>query len=207
MRRSLFSISSFLALVALAGPITPLVAQGPKTFRSGMNLGAGYVGVIPEAVVGGGAFYFFGTSGIGVFADAKMTPGSLKKHENYCPQAISVCSVSWVESERNDFRLRVADEWLGFNVGAMYTLTPQLAVLGGAGLVRLRRFNEYFDDVDDPALRVTPTGNYYVDDEAGSGWKPQGVIGLMLRAGPSLAIRFGVESAIKGGSVGVYIVP
>src|SRR5512145_1508211 len=60
MRRSLFSISSFLALVALAGPFTPLVAQGPKTFRSGMNLGAGYVGVIPEAVVGGGVFYFFG---------------------------------------------------------------------------------------------------------------------------------------------------
>ena len=78
---------------------------------------------------------------------------------------------------------------------------------GIAGAARKTSFAEYVDETDDPALRITTSGNYYVDNPDESGRKPRVAAGFLFRAGPLLVFRIGFESAIKGGSVGVLLVP
>jgi hypothetical protein len=52
---------------------------------------------------------------------------------------------------------------------------------------------------------VTVDGHYYVGDDAAEGWQAQIVTGVLFRAGRSVAFRFGYETAVKGGSLGVYL--
>ena len=194
--------------VMIAGLLLGTAAQGQtRDFRSGMGPGIGYSGAIPHAELGVGAFHFV-RSRVGVFAEAKMTVGTLKDHVYYCPPAITTCDVSWVMSERNDLHVRSKSEWRAFNAGAVYGLTRELAIFLGAGAAREKRFDEFFDDAtDEEQERVTEDGSYYVPDSAHSGWRVQFVSGVAFRAGPRLAARFGFESAVKGASISLYIVP
>lgn len=211
MRRSSHTValSSLLTalLLAAAAPVDAQTPRPSRAFGSGMKYGIGYSAAIPEAVLGVGGFAFLGESRLGLFADAKITVPSLSNDDYYCPPAINPCTVDFVEENRNDNELQVIDEWLAFNGGVMYAVTPELAFLGGVGIVRKTQFREFFHDEIDPAERVTPTGGYYVDDDAGSGWEPQAVFGALFRAGARLAFRVGYETAPGGMSVGAYIVP
>jgi hypothetical protein len=202
--------SSLLAALALAAAVAPLDAQTrpARAFGSGMRYGFGYTAAVPEAVLGAGGFAFFGDSRFGVFTDFKLTMPRLTGDDNYCPpQIASTCTVDYVIAERNDAEIRIADDWLLFNGGAMYAVTPELVVMAGAGIARRSTYREFFHDEQDAAERITPTGGYYVDDDDGSGWEPQFVGGVMFRAGPRLAFRFGYETAPGGMSIGAYIVP
>lgn len=202
--------SVLIAAFVLAAAVAPLDAQTPRpsrAFGSGMNYGIGYTAALPEAALGAGGFAFFGDSRLGVFADFKITVPSLSGDQFYCPAPVNPCTVDFVEANRNDAELQIIDEWMVFNGGAMYAITPELAVLLGAGIVEKTRFREFFHDEQDPAERITPTGGYYVDDEEGSGWEPQFVGGVLFRAGRRLAFRIGYETAPGGMSVGAYIVP
>jgi hypothetical protein len=176
-----------------------------RNFRTGMATGVGYTSAVPEALAGAGAFHFFGGRGIGVFGDVKLTVPSLTRESTYCPTALGDCSTAWVTSERNDQDLGVTDEWIVVNAGVMYAITPELAVMAGAGIARQESYREFFHDESDPTVRITPTGGYYVDENAG--WTPQAVGGLLFRAGMRLAFRFGYETAPGGMSFGVYFVP
>lgn len=191
----------------MAGAAPDLAAQTRPTrnFRAGMTTGVGYTGALPEALAGAGAFHFFGTTGVGVFGDVKLTLPSLTRGGNYCPPGLGACSTAWVASERNDQDLGITDEWIVANAGALYALTPEFAVLAGAGIARKESYREFYHDEADPAERITPTGGYYVDDD--EGWTPQLVAGMLFRAGPRLAFRFGYETAPGGMSFGVYFVP
>jgi hypothetical protein len=196
-----------LALAAGAGPLDAQTPRPARAFGSGMKYGIGYTAAVPEAVLGLGGFAFFGESRLGAFADFKITVPSLSNDDFYCPAPIDPCTVDFVEANRNDNELQVIDEWMLFNGGVMYAVTPELAFLAGAGIVRKTVFREFFHDEQDPAERITPTGGYYVDDDEGSGWEPQFVGGVLFRAGPRLAFRIGYETAPGGMSVGAYIVP
>lgn len=182
-----------------------------RNFRAGMLNGIGYTAVPPDVVAGGvGGWRFFGERGIGVFLDGKMTTSRLSRRSEYCPEALGECTLEWVEFNRPaDSPLRNEREWVILNGGGMYALTPEFAVMLGAGAARLHRIWEFVDDAafpDDPRDPITERGNYFVDHAAGPEWKLQGVIGLLLRAGPRLAFRFGYESGPGGLSVGAYLV-
>jgi hypothetical protein len=118
----------------------------------------------------------------------------------------SVCTDTWVLDERNDQHLADENEWLIFNAGIVYALTRELALLIGGGMARHSSYAEYFDNENDPELRITESGSYYVDFDPQPGWGVQFVAGAMLRAGNRLAFRFGYETAPGGMSVGGYIV-
>ena len=211
MRRGSFgtALPSLLAAITIATAVAPLDAQTrpSRAFGSGMRYGFGYTAAVPEAVLGAGGFAFLGESRVGVFADFKLTVPSLTGDDDHCPPALTFCTIDFVTSERNDAELQTIDEWMLFNGGAMVAITPELVVMGGAGIARRTRFREFFHDEQDPSERITPTGGYYVDDDDGSGWEPQFVGGVMFRAGPRLAFRFGYETAPGGMSIGAYIVP
>jgi hypothetical protein len=205
---ALLSCALLLTLLSLVMPADQVQAQGyrGRDFQSGTRTGFGYTGAIPEALLGAGLLHFFRTSGIGTFADWKMTAERLKNDADYCPTALTVCDVAWVEAERNDQQLRVEDDWLVFNAGAMYALTRELAVMIGGGLARRDQIAEFFHDTNDDDTRITPNGTYFVDNPPGSGWIGQFVVGGLLRAGNNLAFRFGYETAPGGMSIGVYMV-
>jgi hypothetical protein len=198
-----------VAALLLTTAALPLQAQTQpaRAFGSGMRFGAGYAGAIPEALVGVGAITFFGDSRVGAFADWKMTLPSITNDDIYCPEGINPCTVAFVNGERNDQEVRIVDEWLAFNAGVMYAITPEFAFMGGGGIVRQSTYREFFHSEADPAQRITETGGYYVDDEDEGGWVPQAVVGLLLRAGNRLAFRFGYETAPGGMSLGAYIIP
>jgi hypothetical protein len=73
----------------------------------------------------------------------------------------------------------------------------------GVGTARHHRILEYFDDEPEQGQRITEAGLYFVDEDPGPRWKPQGVVGLLLRGGASLAFRVGYET-VGGPSIGVY---
>jgi hypothetical protein len=204
IRRHVTTASAVAALVACA---SGLEAQSgtARNFRAGVHTAIGYTGVLPEAQIGAGVLQFFGNRGIGVFADWKMTFGSIDGDEEHCPPAIETCSVTWALANRNDLSLGAYSEWLVFNAGAVYALTQEFAVVLGAGMARKTRYQEYLHEAE-PEERITNSGRYFVYDEPGREWVAQAVGGLLLRAGPRLAFRVGYETAPGGMSVGGYFV-
>lgn len=197
-----------LAATAACLLTVPLHAQtqpGQRDFRSGIRTGVGYSGVMPDAMLGLGAFHFLADLPVGIFADFKTTSFSgTASNDGYCPAGIDVCTNSWVLAERNDQHIEQTSEWLIVDAGIVYSLTPEFALLLGGGLARETRFQEYFDDNEDGAQRVTDSGAYFVDDDVGPSWKAQGVGGFLLRAGRTLAFRLSYETAIGGLGLGAY---
>ena len=199
-----------LAFLTASFTFVPLGAQtapAARNFLTGMRTGIGYTGVMPDAILGAGAFHLVGDGPTGVFADgSKTTFTGIRKDDRYCPPAITECTVAWVLDERNDQHVDDAKEWLVFNAGIVYAATPEFAFLLGGGLARKTRFQEFFDDNDDAGQRVTGSGSYFVDDDPTEQWTVQAVGGFLLRAGPSLVFRVGYQTAIGGLALGAYCV-
>jgi hypothetical protein len=198
------------AAVALLAPLMLSAAAanaqaGPqRDFHTTLRHGAGYSGVFPDAALGAGIFSFLGNTRFGVFADGKMTVPRLTSSEGYCPPEIAVCTVEWVQANRNDLMIRDENELLIFNAGGMYAITPEFALMLGAGMARTTRLREYFHDTDDEIGRIGDSGAYFVLHETEPTWGVQGVAGLLFRAGRNLVFRFGYETAPGGMSVGIY---
>jgi hypothetical protein len=198
-----------LALILLMAWTTHAAAQTAerRDFHSGMAWGIGYSGTIPEAYFGAGGWHLLRGGRFGVFADGKVTLPTLTAHDNYCPPALQECSIVWVQQNRNDFELRDENEWLIFNVGGIYAFYPEFALVLGAGMARLRGVREYVDPDDDPDIRITAEGNYFVPHFAEPSWTAQAVVGLLMRAGNRLSFSFGYETAPRGMTIGVFISP
>jgi len=197
-----FAIIPFLAM---AGPLSAQNNRPRRDFRDGMRTGIGYAGAMPDAIIGLGLFHFVGDRPIGLFADWKITALSgIREDDEYCPTGIAECTASWVLAERNDQHLDDRKEWRAFNAGIAYALTPDFAVLLGGGLARETRFQQFFDNNTDQVQRLTDSGAYYVDDDIAPAWTGQAVLGVLLRAGRSLAFRVGYETAIGGLGLGAY---
>lgn len=197
-------------LASLAAPLATLPLQAqlrePRDFRSGLRTGFGYAGVLPDAVYGLGAFHFAGKRPVGVFVDVRLTALSGIRHANeYCPAGIVQCTKAWVLDNRNDMNVGEPKEWLAFNAGLAYALTPEFAVLFGGGMARETQFHEYFDETADGAVRVTESGSYYVDNDTTPTWTPQAVVAILMRGGRNLAFRLGYETVLGGLELGAYI--
>jgi hypothetical protein len=204
MRRSRLQLMfpAALAVVFFLASATAAEAQLRRDFHSGMRMGIGYTGALPDALAGIGAWHMVSTR-YGIFADAKMTPTSRRDHVMHCPPGIVPCTVEQVESTRNDIIIRDDDEYLIFNAGGMYAITPEFMFMLGGGAARKRTVREYFDESEEP---ITETGQYFVDHQTDAETELQLVAGMMIRAGDRLAFRFGYETAPGGMSLGAYFV-
>lgn len=165
-------------------------AQAPRpsyALGSGTILAVGYTPVIPEALLGAGAFRLMGDWG--AFADWKMTPGSLRNVDNFRGDLSAVGP--------NDGRVKTLDEWLVFNAGILRVVTGDMALLLGWGWADRQRFYEMVD--------LVAEGSYYVEDPGESGPRGNPVVGLLFRGGQSVAFRFGVEGGPRRLSLGGYV--
>lgn len=198
-------VAAFTCVLAALSPADAAAQAVPlRDFHGTMRTGLGYNGSLPEAFAGAGVWHFFGSTRFGVFADAKFTTSSLTGDDKYCPSPLDECSVGFVEQERDDVVIRDEDEWLLFNIGGMYAVAPELAIMVGGGLARKTRIREYLTENETQWL--TPTGTYFVRRDPEPSWDPQAVVGGLLRAGPHLAFSFGYETAPSGLTVGAYLV-
>jgi len=214
--RTLLKLALAGALLLAAAPASAQSGPAPldRDFRSGMSTAVGYTGVLADALLGAGAWHILSGTPYGVFADWKMTDSSVRDDDNYCPAgarppAVPACTIAAVESRWNDFPLRDVREFLIFNVGGIYVLTPELALMAGAGAVRPRITREYSELIDREAgeePRVSDFGIYFAPESEEDEWTSQLVLGALLRAGPRLVFRVGYETAPGGFSIGGYLV-
>jgi len=199
--------TAFLALIcALLLQGRDLAGQTPprRYFRSGIRTGIGVTPVIPDVMAGAGAWHLFGSGRFGAFADAKMSFPDLKNDVDYCPDVVVPCTVPDVEAQRFDIKLRDVDQYLVFNAGGVVTAGPEVAFLLGVGAARHARFGEYSDGTNDPELRITDDGSYWAPHVPASEWRAQAVLGVLMRLGSRIVVRFGYETAPGGISAGGY---
>lgn len=209
MRRYVVRRSSpyaWLALGFLLLAVGEVQGQNPegRGFGVGMRTGIGYAPVVPDVMGGLSVWRFVGNGRMGIFSDFKLTVPSVQRDRIYCPPEIVDCSVPWVERERNDLVMRDIDEYLLVNLGGIWTLTSEFALLAGGGLVRQSRYREYFHEEEDQEARITDSGGYYVPYDPLSSWGGQVVVGLLMRLGQNLVVRFGYETKPGGMSLGGY---
>jgi hypothetical protein len=187
-----------LLLVALLMPSIgsvsdgALAAQIPRSgdgFGESRVLGMGYSAVIPEANMGVGLFYFPASSKVGFFADAKMTPRSLRDQPGFLGHVNPI--------EVRDPLLRTTNEWRVLNAGIALPLNPDFVILLGGGAAHLREILEFVD--------LAGEFSYLGEDPSRTGWRSNAVLGLMIRGGREIGFRFGLESAPRKLSVGVYL--
>jgi hypothetical protein len=184
-------------LLGPAGVDAQLPIEPPSDFESGMRTGAGWQMVLPDALVGVGAFHFLRESPWGLLAGWAFKHDTLRDDPLYYRE----WSVSYVQTHfPQDIPLRDWDEWRFLNLGVLRQVSPEMAIYLGGGAARRTVIREYFDD----SLVRSPVGRYYVGHEALSGWESTWNAGVLIRAGRLLILRAGYESAAASLSLGVY---
>ena len=195
-RRWRVSIGVFLAFL-LAPALVPdsrasLVAQVSRVgegFGESRVLGIGYSAVIPEANLGASLFYFPAASRVGFFTDAKMTPRSLRDQPAFVGDV--------APADVRDPVLRTTSEWRVLNAGVAVPVSPDFVILLGGGAAHLREILEFVD--------LAGEFSYLGEDPSRTGWNGNAVLGLLIRGGKEVGFRFGLESAPRKLSVGVYL--
>lgn len=205
LRRTRALVAPLALLAALAGDAQ--AQQAPRRdFESGMRTGVGYSMVMPDVMAGVGAWHLFGTGRLGAFVDAKMSYPDLTKDEEYCPAAVSPCTVATVRATRPEIWLRDQDQFLIFNAGLVINAAPEMSFLVGAGHVRRARYNEFATLSSDPSEFLTHSGAYWVPEDPRTVTEVQAVLGMLMRLGSRVVLRFGYETAPGGLSGGGYLV-
>lgn len=199
------SITVLLALATLTLPGSEVRAQGQRPLipdmRNSSRVGVGYVVNIPNTFVGFTALgmtpKLFG--GAGMYADVKFTTSSTSSD----PFFISNISVQQAETTLGDQFFRDKSDWLSINIALVYAVGPELAVYGGAGYTREKRYRMYFDD----SQTRGELGFYWISDPAASSTLVNLLGGTFLRLRRSVMLQLGVEAQPKGATIGVMFLP
>ena len=194
-------IMVLLALATLTLPGRNARAQGIPDMRNSSRVGVGYAVNVPNTFVGltaqGMTPKLFG--GAGLYADVKFTPSSPSSDPYYR----SDISVLQAENTFSDLRFREQSDWLSINAAFVYAVSSELAVYGGAGYTRERRYRMYFDD----SQTRGEMGFYWISDSEASGNRVNLLGGALIRAGRSVIFQMGVESQPKGVTIGIMLLP
>ena len=137
--------------------------------------------------------------GAGVYADVKFTTSSPGSDPYY----LSDITVLQAEATFGDRFLWEQSDWLSINFALVYALSRELAVYGGAGYTRERRYRQYFDDSESRGQ----LGFYWVSDSAASGNRVNVLGGAFFRLGQAVMLQTGVEAQPTGATVGVMFFP
>ena len=199
------SITVLLALATLTLPGREVRAQGQRPLipdmQNSSRVGVGYVANIPNTFLGFTALgmtpKLFG--GAGVYADVKFTTSSPGSDPYY----LSDITVLQAEATFGDRFLWEQSDWLSINFALVYALSRELAVYGGAGYTRERRYRQYFDDLESRGQ----LGFYWVFDSAASGNRVNVLGGAFFRLGQAVMLQTGVEAQPTGATVGVMFFP
>lgn len=169
-----------------------------KPWQPAYRFGAGYVVDAPNMMTGGGVLVvtpIFG--GLGLYVDAKAGGGSPRSKSNFDPSL----TAQQVDDLYGDRFFRGTSVWRSFNVALVRPVTAELMLYLGGGWADRQDYNEYYDA---QKLRGD-LGYYWVKKESTSGARLNVMGGGVLRLGANLNAVFGMESAPKGFTVGLFL--
>ena len=198
------SASRLLSVVlgVLAMPLCAARAQslyGVPQLRNTSYVGVGYVASIPDALVGFDVITLTPKllGGAGLYADVKFTTTSPTRESYYD----STITVAQAENQFGDFLIDERSVWVTINVAAVYAVTKELALYGGAGYSREHHYREYYDDTRTRGL----AGFYWIPDAGASGNRVNVLGGLLVRAGQYIVFQAGLGARPRGAEAGVPV--
>jgi len=191
--------------LALLGSLTlplplPLLGQVGGGWVPGMKMGAGWSGVVPEAVLGAGFFHFVGSSRIGVYGHAMM-PHDSRVRDPYFESDLTVAEVEALPSDQR-IPISVREEFRVLGGGVMWAVSRESALGAGGGMVRRVVLREYGDDSDAPR---NPSGFFWVEDEEETGWEPNWNLMALFRGGQNIAFTAGFDYQPRSITLGLYL--
>lgn len=169
-----------------------------KPWTPAYRFGAGYVVDAPRMMTGGGLFGItplFG--GLGLYVDLKAGGNSPRNKSNFDP----TMTAQQVDDQRGDIFFANESVWQSFNVALIRPVTSELMLYVGGGWANQSAFKQYFD----PQKVRGDLGYYWVEDARMSGGQANVMAGMLVRFGANLNTMFGVETAPKGFTVGVFL--
>lgn len=191
-----------LALWGLALPGASLQAQlepPGQHLKNSAYLGVGYVTNVPNTYVG---FNVLGITpklfgGAGLYADVKFTTSSPGDDPFFLPGV----SVDQAEITWGDQYFGEKSDWLSINLALVYTVTPELALYGGAGYSKETAYREYYDNSETRGN----FGFYWIEDTQGSGDRINFLGGGFIRLARVLLFQVGAEAQPLGATIGLTL--
>jgi hypothetical protein len=196
--RAWFALAVALAVAAPSPGAAQLLP--PEDLEFSMRGGLGWAGTVPDALLGAAFFYMLPGRRIGLYADAKIPHDSAKRSPLF-QDDLTIAEV--LEEFPIERRLPAGrqDEWQIFHLGLVRPISEVAALVVGGGIAHRAVIQEYGDDGDPP---LTPSGYYFVEDEAVSGWEGTLTVAAIFAGGESIAFSAGFELAPRSFSLGVF---
>jgi hypothetical protein len=168
-------------------------------FRSGPQLGVGWVANVPTsyvgfsvmaltpAVLGGGGFY----------ADIKVTSSSPESQAGFLPDV----TPQGAELTFGDLLFTDESEWLTIDLAAVYAVTAEFALYAGAGYSDQKHYRQYYDESETRG----EFGFYWVSDPEETGTRVNLLGGAIMRVNRLAAFQAGGQTQPAGVNVGVVL--
>ncbi len=200
MRRSAFRGAVFRSLVLLLLAPAAAAAQSRTPIERPLpQYGVGYVFGPPDLMAGGDAFVVLPTlGGLGVYVDAKFDTSSPSKESNYDGSLTSQDVLA--ERTGNEYS-DDADSWMTLDVALLRPVTPALMVYAGVGYAKRSWYHLYYD----PQKQYGLAGYYWVRAPSYDSTSLNGIAGIFLRISSLLTTQFGIETAPRGGVLGISL--
>lgn len=197
--RMAFAAVLAVGAVLAAAPRAQAQRYRVPTLRNTSYLGVGYVASVPDAFLGGAVLVLTPKvlGGAGLYADVKFSPSS----PGNAPEFDPTISVDQADNVYGDRLFLQKSAWTVVDLALVYSVTPELAVYGGAGYATEHHYREYFDQTLTRGL----VGFYWIADPLASGHRLNALGGALLRAGRYVLFQAGLEAHPAGADVGVMI--
>ncbi len=192
-------VAVLVALLSVAAVGSTSAQVIGKPWVPAYRFGAGYVADAPNMLVGGGLFVVtpvFG--GFGLYVDLKMSGGSPGRESSYNPDL----TAQQVMDLYTDRPYMDKSAWHSVNVALIRPVTSELMVYLGAGMTTRDNYAEFWD----PTQTRGELGYYWVRKMPTPRHLPNVMGGMLLRLGSNVNAMFGIETAPKGFSVGLFLV-
>jgi len=163
------------------------------------QLGVGFVGNAPDAIVGGAAYVIlpqFG--GIGLYVDAKFDPSGPSKERGY---DASVTSDDVANDIGGDF-IKRESSWRSFNVALVRPFSSTITAYAGAGYSRGTAYDLYNVALDAP---VGTGGVVWAENPSAEESGVNVLFGVITRLSRNVSAHFGYDTKPSGLTVGLSL--
>jgi len=189
--------------LALALALGLCLAPAPGDAQIRTRSAFGWVGAVPEALLGVGGFHYFGDSPWGLYGDVKLAHDSRSRD----PDFDSRLTAAELERDELMHRIHPFEDLFMANLGVIRDISPDFAIVVAGGTARRRTIVEYAEftyieeDPDPHIARIL-----FVEDTDETGWEPNFAVNGMMRVGEQVVMSAGFEFAPRALSLGLFVV-
>ena len=185
--------------LGLTGLLLSVGDLSGQHFRSGFQVGVGWVANVPTSYLGFSVMpvtpSLFG--GAGLYADVKLTNDSPKNDVGF----LSGVTVEDAELTFGDRLFSDHSDWVTVDLALVYAVAPELVLYGGAGYSKETHYREYFDEAEERGN----FGFYWVADPADTGTRVNILGGAIMRLNRYVSFQVGGQTKPVGVNVGVVL--